>query len=50
MKEENACGFGDRVVCDDNCQYYFTCTRNPKYMEIRQKELQKKLGHVKEGD
>ena len=38
MKEENACGFESWMPCDEDCKYYFTYTRNPKYQELRQKE------------
>ena len=29
------CGFEDWKPCDEDCEYFHTCTRNPRYDELR---------------
>ena len=35
MADELRCGFEEWMPCDEECQYFHTCTRNPRYDELR---------------
>lgn len=30
MEKLRICAFGDPIPCDKKCQFFMTCTRNPK--------------------
>ena len=37
MEKFRLCAFGDPIPCDKKCQFFMTCTRNPKNREEKKK-------------
>ena len=38
MEKLRVCAFGDPIPCDKKCQFFMTCTRNPKNREEKKKK------------
>lgn len=38
MEKFRLCAFGDPIPCDKKCQFFMTCTRNPKNREEKKNE------------